>query len=267
MERHAQAGEGTVKFERAWVRLQSGKRLDLLNPQSDSGADRDLAIGLAWTHGWGGQSRWDQPLSVAQHSLLVLTIRQQMQPHQSLTRGEALRELLHDGLEGFLGFDAISPVKPHLGQDFPDVANRLQLVIAARYDLPPWSGEPWPTKLVASVFLCKLRELANSEWTPDQPASLDAALARCRELKALAVASARLPEQQQRKYLAPKGGLFTEIWVSATADSGIEMDEGIVVWSERDEEGEWLLDQPFTIFTPDEQLTRCMGYNCHVVVE
>ena len=310
-----------MKPERAWVRLQSGKRLDLLNPQPDSWADRDLAVGLAWTYRWGGQSRWDQPLSVAQHSLLVLTLRQQMQPHQPLSRGEALRELLHDGHEGFLGFDPISPVKPHLGQDFHDVANRLQQVIDARYDLPPWSGddhvlhkradrlaaaseavhvagwhpaelgetlnitltplsddplprpsgltpwEPWPTKLVASVFLYKLRQLTNSEWTRDQPASLDAALARCRELEALADAFARLPEGQRRKYLAPKGSVFTDIWVSATADSGMEMAEGIVVGGERDEDGEWLLDQPFMIFTPDEQLIRCMGYNCHVVVE
>ena len=67
----------------------------------------------------------------------MLTLRQQMQRHQHLTRGEALRELLHDGHKGFLGFDPISPVKPHLGQDFHDVANRLQQVINARYDLPP----------------------------------------------------------------------------------------------------------------------------------
>ena len=69
-----------MKPEHARVRLQSGKRLDLLNPQSDGWADRDIAVGLAWTYWWGGQSRWDQPLSVAQHSLLVLTRRQQIQP-------------------------------------------------------------------------------------------------------------------------------------------------------------------------------------------
>ena len=43
-----------MKPERAWVRLQSGKRLDLLNPQPDTWADRDLAVGLAWTYRWGG---------------------------------------------------------------------------------------------------------------------------------------------------------------------------------------------------------------------
>jgi len=49
-------------------------------------------VGLSRTCRWGGHSCWEPPLSVAQHSLLVLMLRQQMQP---LTPGEALRELLH----------------------------------------------------------------------------------------------------------------------------------------------------------------------------
>ena len=85
--------------DRAWVRLGSGKRLDLLDPQPGQWTDRDLAVGLSRTYRWGGHSRWDLPLSVAQHSLLVLVLRQQMQPHQPLTPGEALRELLHDADE------------------------------------------------------------------------------------------------------------------------------------------------------------------------
>ena len=104
-----------MKPDRAWVRLQSRKRLDLLDPDMAAWEDRDLAIGLSRTYRWGGHSRWDLPLSVAQHSLLVLVLRQQMQPHAPLDRDDALRELLHDGHEGFLSFDPIAPVKPHLG--------------------------------------------------------------------------------------------------------------------------------------------------------
>ncbi len=70
-----------MKPERAWVRLQSGKRLDLLDPDMEAWEDRDLAIGLSRTYRWGGHSSWNLPLSVAQHSLLVLVLRQQMQPH------------------------------------------------------------------------------------------------------------------------------------------------------------------------------------------
>ena len=130
-----------MRPDRAWVRLQSGKRLDLLDPDMASWEDRDLAIGLSRTYRWGGHSRWDLPLSVAQHSLLVLVLRQQMQPHAPLDRDDALRELLHDGHEGFLSFDPISPVKPHLGPEFEDVAGRLQAAIGRRYGLPAWKGD------------------------------------------------------------------------------------------------------------------------------
>jgi hypothetical protein len=91
-----------MKPDRAWVRLSSGRRLDLINPGYDDWTDSDLAIGLSRTYRWGGHSTWDLPLSVAQHSLLVLVLRQQMQPHQPLTPGEALRELLRDADEGCL---------------------------------------------------------------------------------------------------------------------------------------------------------------------
>ena len=108
-----------MKPDRAWVRLGSGKRLDLLCPQPGQWDDRDLAVGLSRTYRWGGHSRWDLPLSVAQHSLLVLVLRQQMQPHQPLTPGEALREMLHDGEEALCGgLDVLTPIKPYLGSEF-----------------------------------------------------------------------------------------------------------------------------------------------------
>ncbi len=85
-----------MRPDRTWVRLGSGRQLDLLDPRPDQWAGQDLAVGLSRTCRWGGHSCWELPLSVAQHSLLVLVLRQQMQPRQPLTPGEALRELLHD---------------------------------------------------------------------------------------------------------------------------------------------------------------------------
>ena len=78
---------------RAFVLLKSRRRLDLLNPDPNAWTDEDLAAGLSRTMRWGGLSRWEHPLSVAQHSLTVLTIRE---ADGVLTPGEALRELLHD---------------------------------------------------------------------------------------------------------------------------------------------------------------------------
>jgi len=73
-----------MKPDRAWVRLSSGRRLNLIAPESTDWTDLDLAVGLSRTYRWGGHSIWDLPLPVAQHSLLVLVLRQQMQPHQPL---------------------------------------------------------------------------------------------------------------------------------------------------------------------------------------
>ena len=127
-----------MKPDRAWVLLPSGKRLDLLTPDPSGWTDRDLAISLSRTYRWGGHSRWELPLSVAQHSLLVLVVRQKMNALQPLSRSKAMRELLHDAEEGFLCFDPISPLKPHLGEDFKTVSNRLRAAISTRYALEPW---------------------------------------------------------------------------------------------------------------------------------
>jgi 5'-deoxynucleotidase YfbR-like HD superfamily hydrolase len=127
-----------MKPDRAWVLLPSGERLDLLAPDPAGWTDRDLAISLSRTYRWGGHSRWELPLSVAQHSLLVLVMRQKMNALQPLSRSKALRELLHDAEEGFLCFDPISPLKPHLGEDFKTVSNRLRAAIATRYALESW---------------------------------------------------------------------------------------------------------------------------------
>jgi superfamily I DNA/RNA helicase len=132
-----------MRPERAWVRLESGRRLNLVQPDPDSWTDRDLAIGLSRTYRWGGHSCWNLPLSVAQHSLLVLMLRQKITPLDKLTRGEALRELLHDADEGMLSFDPISPLKPHLGADYDSLISRLRTAIETRYDIPAWDDESY----------------------------------------------------------------------------------------------------------------------------
>ena len=123
---------------RAWVRLPSGKRLDLLNPTPFDWEDKDLALGLARTYRWGGHSAWPLPLPVAQHSLLVLALHRRRFQGASNAPLE-LRELLHDADEGLLGFDCISVVKPFLGEAFRTLTARLENAVAIRYGLPPWT--------------------------------------------------------------------------------------------------------------------------------
>jgi len=123
---------------RAWVRMPSGKRLDLLNPTPFDWDDSDLALGLARTYRWGGHSAWPLPLSVAQHSLAVMLLRQAAAP-APLAPVVLLRELLHDAEEGLLGFDAVSPIKPFLGDGFRALTRRLEQAIFLRYRLPAWT--------------------------------------------------------------------------------------------------------------------------------
>ena len=119
---------------RAWVRLPSGKRLDLLHPTPFDWDDEDLAIGLARTYRWGGHSAWPLPLSVAQHSLAVLAMHRAGSKQPSQPAAD-LRELLHDADEGLLGFDCISVIKPFLGEAFRALTVELQRAVAIRYRL------------------------------------------------------------------------------------------------------------------------------------
>jgi hypothetical protein len=127
---------------RAWVRMPSGKRLDLLSPTPFDWDDADLALGLARTYRWGGHSAWPLPLSVAQHSITVMLLRRAAafaSTSTPLAPIIELRELLHDAEEGLLGFDAVSPLKPFLGAGFRDLTRRLEQAIFIRYGLPAWT--------------------------------------------------------------------------------------------------------------------------------
>jgi uncharacterized protein len=124
---------------RAWVRMPSGKRLDLLNPTPFDWDDADLALGLARTYRWGGHSAWPLPLSVAQHSIAVMLLRRAA-AKTPLAPVVELRELLHDAEEGLLGFDAVSPIKPFLGPGFSALTQRLEQVVFLRYGLPAWTA-------------------------------------------------------------------------------------------------------------------------------
>jgi len=132
------AAESFTTKTRAWVRLPSGMRLDLLDPTPFDWADEDLALGLARTYRWGGHSAWPLPLSVAQHSLTVLALRRLHYPKTDQPRTD-LRELLHDADEGLLGFDCISVIKPFLGPGYAVLTERLRRAVSQRYGLRDWT--------------------------------------------------------------------------------------------------------------------------------
>lgn len=121
------------KQKRAWQRMLSGRRLDLLDPTPFDIEIEDIAHGLAFVARWNGQTKGDWPYSVAEHSLLVEQIFNRMNPEA----GPAWRlaALLHDAPEYVIG-DMISPVKSALGTEYGAMNDRLSEAIHRRFGLP-----------------------------------------------------------------------------------------------------------------------------------
>src|ERR671917_968596 len=157
---------------RAWVRLPSGRRLDLLSPTAFDWTDEDLAVGLSRTFRWGGHSVWPgAPLSVAQHSLAVLALRRGGAP-PPLTVAEQRRELLHDAEEGLINFDCISPLKPLLGAGVGELQRRLQAAVALRYALPAWTPGAKRAHKACDVALAAAEAVHVAGWTREEVRSI-----------------------------------------------------------------------------------------------
>ncbi len=152
---------------RAWVRMPSGSRLDLVNPRSHDWSDEDLATGLSRTFRWGGHSAWPLPMSVAQHSLLVLELRRMYSP-VPLDKQTELRELLHDAEEGLLGFDCLSVLKPVLGEAFKLLSERLTDAVFTRYGIPDWTPEEKVAHKRADVLAAASEAVFVAGWHRDE---------------------------------------------------------------------------------------------------
>ncbi len=129
---------------RAWQRMLSGRRLDLLAPSPDDIAIEDIAHGLARVARWNGQTRGDHAFSVAEHSILVEVITAALNPQWEVRW--RLAALLHDAPEYVIG-DLISPFKAAIGFDYKSIENRLLEAIHLHFDLP---GQ-LPTDITAAI--------------------------------------------------------------------------------------------------------------------
>jgi 5'-deoxynucleotidase YfbR-like HD superfamily hydrolase len=121
---------------RAWQRMLSGRRLDLLNPAPAEIELDDIAHGLARVARWNGQTQGPHVFSVAQHSLLVEAIAVELEP--ALDHAGRLAALLHDAPEYVIG-DLITPLKGVIGDGYGRVEARLLAAVYRRFGLP---GEP-----------------------------------------------------------------------------------------------------------------------------
>ena len=129
-QKHSKAA-GTAG--RAWQRMQSGRRLDLLDPSPLDIEIEDIAHGLARVARWNGQTSGAHIFSVAQHTLLVDAIARR---RTSLDNRARLAILLHDAPEYVIG-DMITPFKAVIGDAYQAVESRLLAAIHLRFGLPP----------------------------------------------------------------------------------------------------------------------------------
>ena len=124
---------------RAWQRMLSGRRLDLLDPSPLDIEVEDIAHGLAFVARWNGQTIGDHPYSVAEHSLLVEEIFGRLAPKAEPCW--RLAALLHDAPEYVIG-DMISPVKSAVGPGYAAMEARLAAAIHTRFGLPATLPDP-----------------------------------------------------------------------------------------------------------------------------
>jgi 5'-nucleotidase len=173
---------------RAWQRMLSGRRLDLLDPSPLDIEIEDIAHGLARVARWNGQTSGDHIFSVAQHTLLVEEIARRRGNIPDRRVGLAL--LLHDAPEYVIG-DMISPFKAVIGGSYRIVERRLLTAIHLRFGLPP----ELPGEILAII----------------KAADRGAAFLEATTLAGFAVAEARrlfgarpaLPPAAERDYLTP----------------------------------------------------------------
>ena len=119
---------------RAWQRMLSGRRLDLLNPSPFDIEIEDIAHGLARVARWNGQTLGEHAFSVAEHSIVVEEVCAHLVP--GLEPRWRLAALLHDAPEYVIG-DMISPFKTALGYDYRSFEHGLETAVHLRFGLPP----------------------------------------------------------------------------------------------------------------------------------
>ena len=143
-----------------WQRLLSGRRIDLLNPSPLDIELDDIAFALSRVARWGGQTLGDHLYSVAQHSLMVTDIGCRLSSNGLSSRLQ-LAHLVHDAEEGFVSFDPISPLKPHLGPAYQEIAARTRRAVHLRVGLPAELPVSWKRMIKRADKIAAATEAIN----------------------------------------------------------------------------------------------------------
>lgn len=129
----ARTPDGGAGAPRAWQRMLSGRRLDLLDPSPLDIEIEDIAHGLSRVARWNGQTAGEWAFSVAQHCTLVERLAGRLR--RDVPRRWRLAVLLHDAPEYVVG-DLITPFKAFVGREYKDLEDRLMTAVLLRFGLP-----------------------------------------------------------------------------------------------------------------------------------
>ena len=136
---------------RAWQRMLSGRRLDLLDPSPMDIEIEDIAHGLSRVARWNGQTTGEYPFTVLEHSLIVDDILVSLDP--KISKKWRLASLLHDASEYVIG-DMISPFKNALGVNYREFEDKLQRAIHIRFGLPAEIPEAIKAQIKQADIIC-----------------------------------------------------------------------------------------------------------------
>jgi hypothetical protein len=128
------------KPDRAWQRMLSGRRLNLVDPSPLDIEIDDIALGLSRVARWNGQTKGDHAFSVAQHSVLVMDLLS----HRETRASGRLRlaALLHDASE-FVTADLITPFKAVIGDTYKIIEHSVQAAVNVRFGFPAQLPADW----------------------------------------------------------------------------------------------------------------------------
>lgn len=195
-----------MKQARAWQRMLSGRRLDLLDPTPVDIELDDIAHGLAFVARWNGQTLGDWPYSVAEHSLLVEILVTRIDP--ALAPRWRLAALLHDAPEYVLG-DMISPVKAAVGPGYGVLDARLTAAVHIRFGLP--AQLPGPIKALIKKADILSAWLEATQIAGFSRTEADKIFGRPGPLVADLRITPRPPAEVRAAYIARHGALMAEI--------------------------------------------------------
>ncbi|MFN4087478.1 MAG: hydrolase [Alphaproteobacteria bacterium] len=130
----------TDKPPRAWQRMLSGRRLDILDPSPLDVEIEDIALGLSRVARWNGQTVGAHAFTVAQHSVLVLDLL--LAAERAAPRPLRLAALLHDASE-YVTSDLITPFKAALGPGYRGVEDAVGRAVNLRFGLPGQLPPDW----------------------------------------------------------------------------------------------------------------------------